>query len=374
MLKCWQNYRQLQRRQQIVIAAVFGVIIAIILAVSSFASYRYFQNKTNKTTNNSNAPINLDLPLVLDTSQIDEDDKTELNVLLIGYGGAGHQGGMLSDVIQVAHLDFEKEIISFIAIPRDLEIQLSNGQNKKINSVFSYGMTGEKAMQDAGQLTKQVLSTVTGLNIKYFIAVDFVGFQRLIGQELGGLEVQVSQALDDPWYPIEGKQLEPCGHTPEEIAQLTNTMSGFALESQFECRYEHLSFKPGLQVMEGGDALKYVRSRHSSSDFDRSRRQVEVLTAIRQKLFKLNALAKIPDYFKAVSRHVSSDFDLASLEYLAPLLINTQNFEVKSISLNTDNVLSSAKNQNGSVLIPKAGQNNWQGMQTYILSQLTASE
>jgi len=274
------------------------------------------------------------------------------------------------DLIQIAHLDFVQQIITFISIPRDLELNLNNGTYRKINNVFSSQMTGTEPMLNAGQATKELLSTVTNLNIKYFIAVDFVGFQRLIGQELSGIEVEVAENFEDQWYPIEGKQLEPCGYSNEEIAQLTATLSGFDLEKQFACRYETIYFPAGVQNMEGDDALKYVRSRHSSSDFDRSRRQVEVLNGIRKKLFDLEALSNISQFFKQVKQHVYTNFDLEILEYLAPLLINAHEFEIRNVNLSTENVLNTSSSTNGFVLVPKAGYNNWNELQNFIQEAL----
>lgn len=344
---------------------IFLVLFISIISTTATVFFHHLHNK--QTTSDIQSVQNNQIPqLNTDISQITSDDQKELNVLLIGYGGAGHQGGMLADLIQIAHLDFEQKTLFFISIPRDLELRLDDGSYRKINNVFSSQMTGTTPIITAGQTSKELLSALTNLNIKYFIAVDFVGFQRLIGQELGGIEVEVKENFVDSWYPIEGKQLDPCGYSAQEIAHFTETLSGFSLERKFACRYEEINFPAGLHQMEGGDALKYVRSRHSTSDFDRSRRQVEVLTGIRKKLFTLDALSDIPYYFKQVQQHVHTDFDLAILQYFAPLLVNANEFTIHNINLSTENVLVSANNTNGSVLIPKAGHNNWTELQNYI--------
>jgi anionic cell wall polymer biosynthesis LytR-Cps2A-Psr (LCP) family protein len=230
-------------------------------------------------------------------------------------------------------------------------------------------MTGSDPINNGAELVQKYISGITGLPVKYFTAVDFNGFKRMIGYELSGIEVEVAETFDDPWYPIEGKQLDPCGHSEEEIANLTNTLSGFALEKEFACRYEHLHYEAGTVHMEGGDALAYVRSRHSTSDFDRSRRQAEVLQAIRDRLFSLKALNDIPAYFKAFSQHVSSNFDLETLEYLAPLFANAKDMELISINLSTENVLNSS-NDGSYALIPKNGSNDWSGIQAYIQAEM----
>lgn len=348
---------------------IFLVLFISIISTTATVFFHHLHNK--QTTSDIQSVQNNQIPqLNTDISQITSDDQKELNVLLIGYGGAGHQGGMLADLIQIVHLDFKQKTLALISIPRDLELRLNDGSYRKINNVFSSQMAGTTPIITAGQVSKELLSAVSNLNIKYFIAVDFVGFQRLIGQELGGIEVEVKENFVDSWYPIEGKQLDPCGYSAQEIAHFTETLSGFALERKFECRYEEINFPVGIHKMEGGDALKYVRSRHSTSDFDRSRRQVEVLTGIRKKLFTLNALSDVPYYFKQVKQHVHTDFDLAILQYFAPLLVNANEFTVHNINLSTENVLVSGNSSNGSVLIPKAGHNNWTELQNYIQQAL----
>jgi anionic cell wall polymer biosynthesis LytR-Cps2A-Psr (LCP) family protein len=364
----FNNFQKLNRKQKNVLYLVSFLVI-LTFSISATLAYQHFQ-KEEQAQDEVLIEAQAALTLNLDTSQIEENDRKELNILLIGYGGAGHQGGMLADLIQIAHFDFEKELLAFISIPRDLELSLNDGTYRKINNVFSSHMTGTNPIFNAGQISKNLLSSVTNLNIKYFIAVDFVGFQRLVGQELGSIEVEVAQNFQDQWYPVEGRQLEPCGHSDEEIAELTATLSGFELEKQFPCRYETIYYPAGVQKMEGADALKYVRSRHSSSDFDRSRRQVEVLTGIRKKLFDLEALSNIPSFFKKVDQHVTTDLDLNILEYFAPLLVDANDFKIKNINLSTENVLNSSTSHNGFVLIPKAGQNNWTGLQNFIQEAL----
>jgi len=363
-----KKYQKFSKKQKTFLL-IFLLILTTTIGISASIAYQHFQ-KNNTVQNDSLNEAKIANQLNSDTSQIEENDRKELNILLIGYGGAGHQGGMLADLIQIAHLDFENNVLAFISIPRDLELSLNDGSYRKINNVFSSNIYGTEPMINAGQATKELLSSVTNLNIKYFIAIDFVGFQRLIGQELGSIQVEVAENFQDQWYPVEGKQLEPCGYSNEEIAQLTATLSGFDLEKQFACRYETIYFPAGLQKMEGDDALKYVRSRHSSSDFDRSRRQVEVLAGIKKKLFDLEALSNIPKFFKQVNQHVYTDFDLEILEYFAPLLLNANEFEIRNINLSTNNVLSSSTSANGFVLIPKAGHNNWTELQNFIQQSL----
>jgi len=213
----------------------------------------------------------------------------------------------------------------------------------------------------------------TGLKINNFISVDFVGFKRAIGYELDGLEVNVPDTLDDPWYPVRGLEQETCGKTPEKVAQLTQQLSGFELEKQFECRYDHIHFDKGINYMKGGDALAYVRSRHGSAggDFDRSQRQQALLLAIRNKLFKLDSLDNIPGFFKQMIAHTDTNLDVDAIKKLTPLLLKSKDFKVSNITLSTSNVFANSKSSSGQyIVVPKAGAENWSEVKNYVQSEL----
>ena len=338
--------------------------------VTVSATVTYFVAKSKSDPNPETYPPVLAAETTLDISQTPAEDLKTLTVVLLGYGGAGHQGGFLTDVIQIMHLDFEQAKINLISVPRDLWVELPNGKRAKINTAFTLGEDPNKPVTSGGQVAKQMATNVTGIPIDYFIAIDFVGFKRLIGEELDGIVVNVPETLDDPWYPIKGEELNPCGMTPQEIADLTAQYSGFELEKQFECRYEHIHFGKGLVYMEGKDALAYVRSRHGSAggDFSRSQRQHALLKAIGNKLWSLEALEKAPKFFKKTARHVTSDIDLEVAKYLVPALKAAKDFKTEDIVLSTENVFATSKSTAGaSIVVPKT---SWESVHQYIQQQL----
>lgn len=344
----------------------------LVASLSAAASYLIFLRKASVS-----AKPQVDIPALEDSgidpeAQAPEDLKT-VSFLLLGYGGPGHQGAYLADSIQLLHINFYSAVAVLISIPRDLWVELPNGSQAKINQALTLGDDSTQLVQSGGPYAKQMASIVTGLPVDYFIGVDFVGFQRLIGEDLGSIEVDVPEVLDDPWYPIRGEELNPCGKSPQEIADLTASLSGFELEKHFECRYEHLYFKPGLNKMEGGDALKYVRSRHGSTggDFSRSQRQQVVLEGIKKKALSLDALDNAQSFFKTVTRNVTTDLDLELVEYLVPAVKTAADFETRNIYLSTENVLTTGRSGSGQfILIPKQGINQWQGVHQYIQSEL----
>lgn len=376
---------------------IFLISLALlVVSVTASTTYFYLAKKSdpNRTAANPQTDELLAGQEKVNIQEIPLGDLKSINILLIGYGGYGHPGGHLADVVQILHLNFEKNLIALISIPRDLWIELPNQQGRKINATFTLkddldseltansdeyeipdwlAQIEHKDSPGEPKMIKNIVSNITNLPIYYYIAVDFLGFKRAVGVELDGIEVNVGETLDDPWYPIQGQELATCGLTPEEVAEVTNQYSGYELEKQFPCRYEHLHFEKGLVQMEGGDALAYVRSRHGSAggDFSRSRRQYEVLLAIKEKLFSLQSLDNIPDFYEQITEHIQTDINVEVIKYLAPVLKLSQNYRVININLSTDNVLTSGQSASGQfILYPKAGMNEWGEMKTFLQKEI----
>lgn len=308
------------------------------------------------------------------------------SVVLLGYGGAGHPGGTLSDVIMVARIDPEKKKVYLISVPRDIWIDLplrsDSKEFYKINFAHAIGMDDEryplkeplyKGEHGGGEMAKYAVGEVIGLPVKYYLGVDFGNFEAAI-DELGGIEVEVPVTFDDYFYPVKGLENEPCGKSPEEIAQLTIELSGFELEKLFECRYEHLHFNAGNNEMDGVSVLKFVRSRHSEQhggDFARSQRQQTVLEGIRDKVLSLEALDDIPGFFKQFSGMIKTDLAVDMIVEVSKALGNPYEYEVANIGLSDENVLVSSRSNDGQfILIPKEGVGLWSGVHEYVRAQL----
>jgi anionic cell wall polymer biosynthesis LytR-Cps2A-Psr (LCP) family protein len=86
-----------------------------------------------------------------------------------------------------------------------------------------------------------------------------------------------------------------------------------------ECGGNYLTFGTGVHHMDGFTALCYVRMRKASSDFDRLRRQQEVLAAMFSRILTLNGLARVPDLYAQFGSLVQTDMQLQDLLPLLPL-------------------------------------------------------
>ena len=142
---------------------------------------------------------------------------------------------------------------------------------RKINSANSLAEAQNPG--SGGQATADLISEILEMPIHYYLRVDFDGFVKII-DDLGGIEVEVENTLDDYRYPIMCRENNP----------------------DYYSRFEHLHIDAGRQTMDGQLALKYARSRHGvgveGSDFARSKRQQKILEAVKDKLFSANTLFK----------------------------------------------------------------------------------
>ncbi len=220
------------------------------------------------------------------------EERDRINILLLGMGGENHEGGYLTDTIMLASLEPSTQKISLLSIPRDLTIPMEGKGWRKINNVNAYAEFEEEG--SGGIAISQALGDVLKTPIDYYVRVDFQGFVNIVN-ELGGVKVDVENTLDDPRYPVPGREND----------------------ENYESRYEHLHIEAGVHKMDGETALKYARSRHSSgiegSDFARARRQQLILEAVKDKLLSKSTLLRptlIKDVYEEFNEHVSTNLKI----------------------------------------------------------------
>jgi len=315
-----------------------------------------------------------------------QDLREVYNILLLGYGGEGHDGGGLSDAMMLANIDFENEKINLVSIPRDIWIELPVRSDMrsffKINTAFAIG--GDdinyplkepvyKGDHGGGEMAKYAVSEVVGMPVDYYIAVDFGGFVRAI-DKLGGIKVDVPVSFEDYFYPVKGLENEICGKTPEEIDYLHKKYNGFQLEKQFECRYEHLRFDSGSQHMDGETALKFVRSRHSlthGGDISRSERQQALIKGVMKKLIKEKSVNEILSFFEEVTLIIKTDIDVQLAVDIAKRVPEPDKFLIENINLSEENVLKAGTGRSGQfIFIPKDPSGDWDAVHKFIQDEI----
>ena len=361
---------------------LFVILFIIIFIISASGSYFYKIYK--------NIYVGETIEVVAVTSPTPTptpDPLAPKNILLLGYGGVGHDGGVLTDTIILAHVIPKKNQVKLISIPRDVwvPIQMLNGiENYKVNHAFAIGVDENlypyklpvySGVLGGGRLAANSVGYITGLNIDYFISINFNGFNSII-DTLDGVSVYVPYDFKDEYYPIKGMEEELCKKSEEELDAIHATMSGELLEKEFKCRFETLEFTKGVNTLNSEEALKFVRSRHSDiygGDFGRSLRQQALIVAIKNKLLNLGSITKIIPVINTISKNVQTDIDIKAATNLIRQQEDLKDIEITSFSLTTDNVFEEAISDNGQyILVPQGGEENWSVVHEYVKEKLTA--
>lgn len=183
-----------------------------------------------------------------DLSGLSADSSGRTNVLILGKGDPGHAGQELSDSIMVVSFNKPTKQVATISIPRDTEVNIPGYGYRKINNANALG---------GSQLATQTVSDFLDIPIDYTIVTNFTGLSKLV-DAVGGIDVDVKEALIDDEYPCADNQYKACG----------------------------INIQPGLQRMDGARALEYTRCRKGTcgNDFGRAERQQEVITLLMAKL------------------------------------------------------------------------------------------
>ncbi len=217
-----------------------------------------------------------------------------INILVLGIGGEGHEGANLTDTIILLSVNPKTKQIGMISIPRDLLAPIPGYGYRRINNAYAFA---EDALPGSGGNTaKKVVGDIFSLEINYFVTVNFNGFKQLI-DDLGGVSIDIENSFTDPYYPTD------------------------------DFKTKVVSFKAGRQLMDGTAALQYARSRHGGngegSDFARSKRQQNLIMAIRDKALSLAVFAnpaKLLRIYQTFSEYISTDFESWEIIRLANIL------------------------------------------------------
>ena len=254
-------------------------------------------------------------------------DSETINFLLIGSDrrptGTSHR----TDTLLIAIVWHKEGQVSLISIPRDLWIYIPTVGMQRINTAYQSGESGGYAGGGMGLLKDTILQNL-GIRIDHTAMVEFDGFSRIV-DTLGGIDLPVACSYTD-W-----RLIDP------------------SYDPYNENNWWLYTVGPGQVHMDGDLALWYARSRSKSNDFDRGRRQQEVLRTLFQKALQTNTFGKIPQLYNDLSSTVITDLGLADLLRMAPYAVNFTNANIRSYYIRPPYVTSWITPGGASVLLPQ---------------------
>jgi len=236
-----------------------------------------------------------------------------LNVLLLGGDEElSNDGFPRTDTMIVVSINRDTGTVSMLSLPRDLFVYIPtvNGQMNRLNVVYAIGENiGWEPAGGFGLLRQTILYNF-GINVHYYARVNFSGFQQVI-DALGGIDIAVDCAYQD--YSLIGAEVPEGAEVTDEDGLRTLDV--------------------GYYRMNGAEALWYSRTRRNSSDFDRGRRQQQVLRAIWREALDTTSITDVPDLWNQFTQVVDTDLGFDDVLGQIPLAFNLDVSRLESYTL-----------------------------------------
>jgi LCP family protein required for cell wall assembly len=317
------------------VLAVILILVGIPLFLAAISTGRGFYVAVRESVAHSQLPSlpNVNLPGQERQSDMgaggeplpDWQKKERVNILLLGIDQReGQYGPWRTDTMIVLTFDPESNTAGILSIPRDLWVSIPGYEEDRINTAHR---TGDLEEYPGGgpALAIKTVQTNLGIRIDYYVRINFNGFVEAI-DTIGGIDIYVEEEIYDPEYPDEAYGFDP------------------------------LYIPAGLQHMDGELALKYARTRHSGSDFDRLRRQQQVIMTVRDKVLRFDLLPellpKLPELLKTVGDAVQTDLQLDEIRNLVQLVSQIDDKHIKTAVIDSSMTIPTTTHNGAQVLIP----------------------
>lgn len=252
--------------------------------------------------------------------------RERVNILLLGIDvRCDEVGPTRTDTMMVVTLDPVGLSAAALSLPRDLWVEIPGFGVDRINQAHYIGDIYEYPGGGPG-LAMDTVEATLGVEINYFIAVNFDGFTEFVDL-IGGIDIAVPETIDDPDYP------DNCyGYDPFHI-------------------------EPGQHHLDGPTALKYARTRATfGGDVDRAGRQQQVLLAVRDKILQVNMvpqlLAQSPQLWQAFQNNVQTNLTIEEVIQLALLAQDIPTSSIRTYVIDYNYVYNQTTPDGQQVLVP----------------------
>ncbi|MGG0657722.1 LCP family protein [Rummeliibacillus pycnus] len=279
-----------KKKKRLILKSFLILITLMLVSAGSYAFYLYKQGEkaANKAFDKDNTRVKSELR----DAKV-EPLKDNISILFVGIDdsekreqGSDHSR---SDSLMLATLNNKDKSVKLLSIPRDSYVYIPYvGRNDKITHAHAYGGT---------QATIDTVENLLDVPVDYYYRLNFDSFIQIV-DALGGIEVNVPYEM----------------HELDENDKRT------------------VNLKPGMQTLNGREALALARTRHQDNDIKRGERQQMILEAIIKKASSVSSLTKYDDILAAVGNNMKTNMTFGEMKSLAAYLKNGMP-KVDSLSL-----------------------------------------
>ncbi|HYI21972.1 MAG TPA: LCP family protein, partial [Candidatus Limnocylindrales bacterium] len=244
-----------------------------------------------------------------------------VTVLLVGVDNTHAAERGLTDTLIVASFDPVNHSLSMISMPRDtarLPFYSGGEFRPRINNLLQTAARNPEQYPDGAMETLvNEMSYIVGVPIDYYAQIDIAGFTALVDM-VGGVDVTLDAPIVDATY------------------QFSPTETGFFLPA-------------GTHHLDGKLATAYARSRHGpgNSDYERARRQQQILLALRTKLNDPRLMTNLPGVLYVLSNIVRTDAPLDRLPDIVSIALASATAEPTRVVLSPPRYAERAFNAGG---------------------------
>lgn len=197
-------------------------------------------------------------------------DGKRTNILVLGIDKRPGETSARSDTMMLVSIDPKLDKVVIISIPRDTRVDI---KGSPVDKICAANMMGGPSY------AVKTVEKLLDINIDYYVAMDFNGFKEIV-DTLGGVTIDVPQRMYKP--------------------------------------SEDIDLKPGLQKLNGRQALAFVRFRgYVQGDIARTEMQQEFIKALADEVLKPKTVAKLPSLIKQVNKHVETDMGITDMLKMA---------------------------------------------------------
>jgi polyisoprenyl-teichoic acid--peptidoglycan teichoic acid transferase len=292
------NKSKKKKKKRRIVTWILTPLLVIALSAVAYGTFLY--NKAESVVNKSYKPVKT----VTKRAEKVDPKMDNVSILLIGVDDSETRkfgNGTRSDALMVATLNKKNNSVKLLSIPRDSYVNIPGRDGKtRINAAHAIGGT---------ELAIETVQEVLDIPIDYYVKMNFNAFIDVVNA-IDGIEVEVPYLIT---------------------------------EQDSKDRAGAIKLQPGLQLLNGEEALALARTRHQDSDIYRGLRQQEILKSIIKKSVSLNSITKQSDIIDAVGENMETNLSFDEMKSLMGYAISSQSLNFETLALaGSDSMISGA--------------------------------
>ena len=248
-----------------------------------------------------------------------EVSEENFNIMVVGIDSRDNDYTGLTDAMILFSINPETKKAVMTSFLRDMYVKIPGHGENRLNAAYSFGGTS---------LLSQTISQNFGIEVEDFAIVNFWLVMDVV-DAFGGVEVN-----------IESEEIEYLNGYLDEHNKLLEKPEGT----------DYLTAEDtGVRLLNGSQALGYARIRHVGTDFGRTSRQREIISALSEKMKNMNILESnsLLEQFLPRVRTNLSQKDLTTLLFMA---LGIKDYTIESMAIPVDNTWEYAKIRGMSVI------------------------